>query len=105
IAVRENGLVGPEIPPDVSGASTFANPEGAPPTGHVWKVERELILVTAVLGVWADGIDATPPGPHPPSHHTVYPTVALPPEIFVQTFLGLPWRYVYFKKHPGQVLQ
>ncbi len=93
------GLVGPEVPPLVHGASTWSNPETTTLTGWVYKVEKELIRATILLGVWADGTDAVPPGPNPVGHHTVYPAVGMKPEVFIQTFGQLPWRYVYKKKH------
>jgi hypothetical protein len=55
-------------------------------------------LITVILGVWADGVDAVPPGADPPGHHTVYPAVRVRADGFVGLFLGLPWRYVYNKR-------
>src|SRR5207302_8192481 len=88
--VSANGLVGPYFPPLVSGASTWSNPETAKATGHAWKVEKQAIEATPGLGVWADGLDATPPGPNPSGHHTVYPTIGMKPDIFIWLFKNLP---------------
>jgi len=98
ISVRENGLVGPEVPPIVHGASTFYNPETVNLTGDVWKVERAAAEATPGLGVLEDGEDAVPPGRNPPGHNSIYPMIGMKPETFIQLFKGLMWRYVYRKK-------
>jgi RHS repeat-associated protein len=46
LRIGQTGLVGPETPPNVRGASTFYNPEIVELTGHVWKVEKAQVQAT-----------------------------------------------------------
>jgi hypothetical protein len=47
----------------------------------------------AGLGVVADGVDVNPASPLLATHHTIYPTVRMPVDQFVELFLKLPWQY------------
>jgi hypothetical protein len=43
------------------------------------------------LGVRADGSDVVSGSPHPPTHHTIYPTQPMSPEELTDKFRNLPW--------------
>jgi len=98
LVMWSDGTVGPEIPPKVSGASAWLDPETAPLTGYVYKVQKDYVQALPTLGVWADGSDAVPPGPQPKGHHTIYPAIRMTAGAFVWIYKTLPWEYVYRKK-------
>ena len=87
-----SGDVGPESPPLPKGASTFGNPHAAPLTGHYHSIPRGILLPPG-LGVVPDGPEFVPDSPNPPTHHTIYPVVAMPFQRFVDKFFDLPWKY------------
>jgi RHS repeat-associated protein len=87
-----DGNVGPEAPPLPKGASTFSDPNQAPLTGHHHTLPAGTQLPEG-LGVVADGNGVVPNSPHPAGHHTIYPTVSMPYDSFVNLFNGLPWQY------------
>jgi hypothetical protein len=89
-----NGLVGPEYPPTPNGASTFGDPYQAPVSGHFHKIPQGIPLPEG-LAVIADGSDVG--GPHPPTHHTIYPTRAMFPQEFIDKFQSLLWTYAGYK--------
>jgi hypothetical protein len=41
----------------------------------------------------ADGSDALPGSPLPPTHHTIFPTVEMTLREFIDRFLSLPWQH------------
>src|SRR5437773_300791 len=84
--------VGPEHPPFPTGASTFANPQMAPLSGHYHRLPAGTTLPPE-LGVIADGCDVMPDSVHGATHHTIYPSVKISAELFIQLFLSLPWQY------------
>jgi hypothetical protein len=84
--------VGPEEPPFPNGASTFADPQQAPLSGHYHRLPRGTRLPESIQVV-ADGKDVRPESPHEPSHHTIYPANTMTPERFIDVFSGLPWEY------------
>ena len=91
------GQVGPEEPPFPNGASTFADPQQAPLSGHYHRLPMGTPLPEGIQVV-ADGRDACPESPYEPSHHTIYPASPMTPEWFIEVYLGLPWEYVGNKK-------
>jgi hypothetical protein len=91
------GEIGPEGPPFPSGASTFADPQQAPLSGHYHRLPRGTPLPEG-FQVVADGSDVRPDSPHEPSHHTIYPATLMNTELFIERFLGLPWEYEGNKK-------
>jgi RHS repeat-associated protein len=88
----DSGTVGPETRPLPKGASTFGDPSVAPLTGHYHGIPRG-ILVPPGLAVAADGPEVVEGSPHPATHHTIYPVVAMPFGRFVEKFFELPWEY------------
>jgi hypothetical protein len=90
----EDGLVRPTQPP--TGASTFADIQNIPLTGHYYKLDKEIELPSG-LGVIADGKDVG--GVHSPTHHTIYPTRPMSFTEFQEKFLACGWIYVG-KKEP-----
>jgi hypothetical protein len=91
------GQVGPEGPPFPNGASSFADPQLAPLSGHYHRLPRGTPLPEGIQVV-ADGRDVHANSPHEPSHHTIYPAKAMTPQQFIDLFLGLPWQYAGNKK-------
>ncbi|KYC39871.1 hypothetical protein WA1_28290 [Scytonema hofmannii PCC 7110] len=85
----EKDLVKPTQPP--TGASTFADIQYAPLTGHYYKLDKGTPLPVG-LEVVADGKDVG--GTHSPTHHTIYPAVEMPFSEFVEKFLNCGWIYV-----------
>ena len=85
--------VSPTYPP--TGASTFGDVNQAPLTGHYHRIARGTNLVEGLLVV-ADGSDVG--GPHPPTHHTIYPGRRMPFDEFVNKFQSLPWVYTGRKR-------
>ena len=90
----ENELVRPTQPP--TGASTFADIQNIPLTGHYYKLDQGIELPSG-LGVIADGKDVG--GVHSPTHHTIYPTRPMTSTEFQEKFLACGWIYVG-KKEP-----
>jgi hypothetical protein len=85
----ENDYVGPTNPP--TGASTFADPSQAPLTGHYHGVAKTAVPSTQGLQIVADGSDVG--GPHRPTHHTIFPSIRMLFQEFVNKFQGLPWKH------------
>lgn len=85
----DNGLVRPTQPP--TGASTFADIQYAPLTGHYHKLEKGTELPSG-LNVIADGKDVG--GVYSLTHHTIYPTHPMPFTEFQEKFLACGWVYV-----------
>jgi hypothetical protein len=85
----ENGLVRPTQP--LTGASTFADIQNIPLTGHYYKLDQGIELPSG-LGVIADGQDVG--GVHLPTHHTIYPTRPMSLTEFQEKFLACGWIYV-----------
>jgi hypothetical protein len=88
----DSGLVGPEKPDRPQGASLFADPSRSGLTGHYHRLPVGTPLPEG-LGLFADGIDVDRASPHPPTHHTLHPAVALPADRFVELYSNLPWEY------------
>jgi hypothetical protein len=88
ITVDANGMVHPTEP--LTGASLFGDPQQAPLSGHYHRIPANLPLPLSVK-ITADGIDVG--GPHPPTHHTFFPTEPMPFADFVNSFMRLPWTY------------
>ena len=85
----ENELVRPTQPP--TGASTFADIQNIPLTGHYYKLDKGIELPSG-LGVIANGKDVG--GVHLPTHHTIYPTRPMSFTEFQEKFLACGWIYV-----------
>jgi hypothetical protein len=85
-------MVGPESPPLPLGASTFADPFRSRLTGHYHRLPAGTPLPDGLGGV-ADGVDANPMSHHGPTHHTIFPSVQVSMEQFVELFKNLPWEY------------
>lgn len=83
----EESEVGPEAPPFPKGASTFADVNRAPLTGHYHKLPRGTGLPNG-LGVVADGGVV-----HAEGHHTIFPTIRMRVRQFNDLFTGLPWEH------------
>jgi hypothetical protein len=85
----ENELVRPTQPP--TGASTFADIQNIPLTGHYYKLDQGIELPSG-LGVIADGKDVG--GVYSHTHHTIYPTRPMSLTEFQEKFLACGWIYV-----------
>jgi len=92
IAVDED-LVKPTQPP--TGASTFADIQYAPLTGHYYRIDKGTLLPVG-LAVIADGKDVG--GLHSHTHHTIYPCHEMPFPEFVEKFMNCGWIYAGKKK-------
>jgi RHS repeat-associated protein len=90
--VDDAGQVIPESPPLPRGASTFGDPHQSGLTGQYHRLPEGTELPPG-LNVVADGSDVIPNSPHPPTHHTIYPTESMSPEAFSQAFSDLPWEH------------
>jgi hypothetical protein len=84
-----DGNVGPTNPPE--GASTFADVNFAPLTGHYHGVPKIAVPAVEGLQIIADGSDVG--GTHAPTHHTIYPARRMLFQAFVEKFRSLPWFY------------
>ena len=91
--VGPDGMVVPQSGPLPRGASTFADPAQSGLTGVHHSIPPRTELPPG-FGVVADGRDVVPNSPHPPTHHTIYPTTPLTPQQFIDGFMGLPWTRV-----------
>lgn len=87
------GLVNTTSPP--TGASTFADVNYAPLSGHYYKLDKGTQLPSGI-GVIADGVDAG--GNHSRTHHTLYPTRPMPFKEFVEKIMNCGWVYVSKKE-------
>jgi RHS repeat-associated protein len=88
----ELGMIGPESPPFPNGASTFADPNKAPLSGHYY-VLPEGTQLSEGLAVTADGSDISAASPHPETHHTIFPSRSMLVEKFIELYESLPWVY------------
>ena len=88
--VGADGMVVPQSGPLPSGASTFAVPAQSGLAGVHHSIPAGTEMPPG-FGVVADGAEVLPGSPHPPTHHTVYPTTPMTPEAFCEGFLCLPW--------------
>jgi hypothetical protein len=86
------GTISPQTPPLPDGGSTFADPRQSGLTGHYFILPQGTELPEE-LGVAADGIDVNPDGPHPPTHHTIFPKVAMGVDEFLALLRSLLWQY------------
>jgi hypothetical protein len=84
----ENDFVKPTKPP--TGASSFADIQYAPLTGHYHKLDRDTELPEGLHFV-ADGVDVG--GTHSRTHYTIYPCRIMPFTEFVEKFLNSGWVY------------
>jgi hypothetical protein len=96
-AINLPGIVGPELPPNPKGASTFADPHRCGLRGHYHGLPGGFRLPDG-LEVVADGRDVG--GRHLPTHHTIYPTIPMQFDRFVELFRQLPWKYSGEIKRP-----
>jgi len=85
------GMVGPEPGFFQIGPSLFADIGVAPLTGpyHLLPQGTELPSGLAVI---ADGNDVVDSSPFPAKHYTLYPTIKMTQDEFVNLFLSLPWK-------------
>lgn len=84
-------MVGPTVP--ATGASTFGSLEAARScgfTGH-YHVVRAGVPLPEELLVVADGEDVG--GPHARTHHTICPSGRMEFDVFVRSYLSLPWAH------------
>lgn len=88
----ESGILPPGELPLPNGASTFADLDQAPLTGHYHVLQPGQKLPEG-LAVVADGIDVVGTSMHAPTHHTIYNTVPMSTEQFTSLFNGLRWIY------------
>ena len=86
------GIVGPEDPVRPYGASAVADLSKTSLHGHYHRLPAGTVL-PAGLNVVADGSDVLTLSRHGPSHHTIYPDVAMPHVKFAALFVNLPWQY------------
>jgi hypothetical protein len=87
-----NGMLAPQTLSDKMGASTFADPSQAPLNGHYHRLPAGTELPSG-LDVLADGLDVTPRSRHPASHHTIFNTVEMTVDRYIDLFRNLPWEY------------
>ncbi len=93
ISVDANGDVSPPPQPvtaqsNVQGKSLYGDPAQAPLTGWWWWIPKNTTLPSG-LAIIADGSDVG--GTQSPTHHTLYPTRAMPLSDFNQKYLSLGW--------------
>lgn len=88
----ERGMLAPETPPYVRGASTFADPSQSGFSGHYHRLPAGTILPDG-LAIIADGADVDSDSCYPQSHHMIYPTRSMSVQEFVALFQALPWEY------------
>ncbi len=86
------GIISSQTPPLPNGVSTFTDISQAPLTGHYHVLPTGTQLPDG-LSLVADGSDVIPNSPHPPTHHTIYPTKNMTLEEFTGLFNSLPWQY------------
>ena len=72
------------------GASTFGSLDRVPLTGHYHRLPADTELPEG-LEVVADGLCLPAGSLHLPTHHTIYPLVAMSYDRFIELFLSLPW--------------
>ena len=87
-----NGVLGPQAPPLPKGASTFSDEQKAPLTGHYHRLPAGTELPQG-LDVVADGLDVDSRYPNPATHHTIFNTVEMALDHFIELFGHLPWEY------------
>ena len=88
-------MVVPQVAYAPRGASTFGDPidpDRTEPTGHFHRLAAGTVLPEG-LEVIADGRDVLPGSLHPRTHHTIYPTVPMTFDRFVELYLDLPWQH------------
>lgn len=81
-----------QAPPLPRGASTFSDPSQAPLTGHYHRLPAGTQLPSG-FDVIADGLDVNPRFPNPATHHTIFNTIEMALDQFVDLFNNLPWQY------------
>lgn len=92
IPLNPDGTVGPEpkTPPWPNGASTFGDVSYAPLTGHYHRLASGTVLPSG-LRIIPDGREVG--GPHGRTHHTIFPSVKMPFQDFVDKFQRSGWSY------------
>jgi hypothetical protein len=50
------------------------------------------------MEIVADGIDVLPASPHPEEYHTLYASMSMTSNAFLESFAKLPWRYAGKKR-------
>jgi RHS repeat-associated protein len=89
---NQDGVLPAQKPPLPQGASTVADLNETSLTGH-YHVLPAGTPVPEGFGVLADGVDVLPGSPHRAAHYTIFNTVSMEPDNFVQLFSDLPWTY------------
>ncbi|ADP79414.1 DUF6531 domain-containing protein [Pseudofrankia inefficax] len=87
--IGPDGMIIPQEPPEVKGASTFADVTKVPVRGIYHSIPADTPMPDGI-GLIRDGRDAG--GVHFPTHASIYPTKPMKPDDFVEKFLGLPWK-------------
>lgn len=89
----EQELVGPEKAPLPMGASTVSDPEAVDGlSGHYHVLDAGTPLPEG-LGVVKDDQESVPNSTNPRTHHTIFPSRAMPFREFQRLFVSLPWRH------------
>ncbi|MGB4979779.1 MAG: RHS repeat-associated core domain-containing protein [Anaerolineae bacterium] len=92
-----DNMLAPQTSPFPDGASTFADPNMAPLTGHYHRLPGGTELPLGLNAV-ADGLDVNVASLHPATHHMIFNTVEMAFDRFVDLFSSLPWQYGGNKK-------
>lgn len=86
------GIIGPESPERARGASVFGDPFRALLVSHYHRLPAGTLLPEG-FSVVADGVDVDSKNEHGPTHHTIYPSVAMRMDTFIEQFTNLPWEH------------
>ena len=86
------GMIGPESPNKAHGASLLGDPYRGMLKGNFHLLPAGTVLPDD-LDVVADGPEVDPHSLHDPTHHTLYPAVAMSFDRFVELFNALPWKW------------
>jgi RHS repeat-associated protein len=86
------GMLSPQSLPLPQGQSTFANVAESGLTGPYYRLPAGTQLPSG-LSVVADGKDMYARSPHPNTHHTIYNTVSMHADEFVEHIRTLGWQF------------
>ena len=93
--VGPDGMVMTQLQARYKGASTFGEPLASPLRGHYHTIAAGTPMPPG-LAVVRDGEEVD--GAHFATHATIFPTVPMSRQEFIDRFVGLPWKYGGSKK-------
>ncbi len=92
VSPNADGMLSLQAPPFPEDASAFANPDNAPLTGHYHRLLSGSELPQG-LDVVAGGLDVNVASYQPVTNHTIFNTVEMAFDRFVDLFSSLAWQY------------